>query len=31
MKVVKRDGREEDYDGVKVIRAAEAALYRLFI
>lgn len=26
MKVVKRDGREEDYDGVKVIRAAEAAL-----
>ena len=24
MKVVKRDGREEDYDGVKVIRAAEA-------
>lgn len=22
MKVAKRDGREEDYDGVKVIRAA---------
>uniref|UniRef100_A0AAU8GE77 NrdD-like anaerobic ribonucleotide reductase large subunit n=1 Tax=Salmonella phage vB_SEnST11_KE22 TaxID=3161173 RepID=A0AAU8GE77_9CAUD len=26
MKVVKRDGREQDYDGVKVIKAAEAAL-----